>query len=405
MPKSKGQLLQAKLDRLEALMVEKSEAVSGFSARDSNRVRCLVNLFKFYDKTNTGYIYYNDFKDVMVRFNVVGATRDIEELFNRYDEDMLGFVDYKAMAHDIYNMNVYQKPTPAIASLLDEMRCSLAGKGVQGFADFTQAVNQLFLKNADEVGTVHIDDAVSMLYSHLSSGRHFSYGVDREAFADALTCYSYHDKRQIDILYFNKVLKGGMELYRKRLVRAIFDKLDADGKGVVSEAAVRSCYRGTSGAGTLLTYLRAFHLDRRSPSADIAWSAFLDYYRCLSLALDSDSEFEETLRTSWTIPAGAGSNELVVTLSPSSRQAMTSPVSVHSVSSGSVSSQNPLSLTVGKGGAVSPVMRRVLVEHLDGTEDVVDLLDDLGTTRYDQLSLKKELQARGVTDVAAVRFR
>lgn len=151
---------------------------------------------------------------------------------------------------------------------------------------------------------------------------------------------------------------------------------------------------------------------------EMGWAAFLDYYRCLSLVWDNDRDFEEVLRTSWHIPGPAQ-------LDGAREGGGWTPT--RSVSSGSVAGGGGLFLSslaspdsslsrtqdsfdrIGKlsgdvGDAATPVVRRVLVERRDGTEEVVDLLDDWGRPPVDKFRVREELLARGLTDVTSIKF-
>lgn len=47
----------------------------------------------------SGYIDYDEFFAAMVRLNFVGVQREIEALFDRYDENCDGTLDYKVGTH------------------------------------------------------------------------------------------------------------------------------------------------------------------------------------------------------------------------------------------------------------------------------------------------------------------
>ena len=76
---------ESKIDDLERALKQKIESLSGYGDSTS-MARKLSALFKFFDLNQNGVIEYNEFFAGMVRLNFVAMTREIEALFDRYDE-------------------------------------------------------------------------------------------------------------------------------------------------------------------------------------------------------------------------------------------------------------------------------------------------------------------------------
>lgn len=64
----------------------------------------------------------------------------------------------------------------------------------------------------------------------------------------------------------------------------------------------------------------------------------------------------------------------------------------------------PYSSTYGYAVTDAPTTRRVLVIHTDGTEETVDLVDELGTTRFDTQYLVGKLTELGIVDISDIRL-
>lgn len=124
--KSASELYNDKLDMLECQMLSKAEILSGF-APEQGRVRHLFHVFRFHDKNNSGYINFPDFLDVLVKFCLFGIQKEAEDLFNRYDEDMIGHIDCREFARMLYRCGPYRSLTVSAKSVLYAMRAVLAG--------------------------------------------------------------------------------------------------------------------------------------------------------------------------------------------------------------------------------------------------------------------------------------
>jgi hypothetical protein len=121
-------------------MLEKAEILSGFS--DGNgKVRFFFHTLKSFDRNNVGYISF-PFLDVLLKFNLSGVHREAEELFNRYDQDMIGHVHCRELAQRLYKEPPYDKSLSAAdKSTVFAMRSVLAGRGcLAGVQYYRQAV-------------------------------------------------------------------------------------------------------------------------------------------------------------------------------------------------------------------------------------------------------------------------
>ncbi len=81
--------VEKKVDLLEETFRKKIEISSGFGEID-HKIRTLTRIFRFYDVENTGVIDFKDFFAALTKANIVGVQREIENLFNRYDDDNTG---------------------------------------------------------------------------------------------------------------------------------------------------------------------------------------------------------------------------------------------------------------------------------------------------------------------------
>ena len=76
---------EAKVDDLEKRLKDKIEVSSGF-ADPEVKARQLERNFRYFDTNGSGAIDYQEFFAAMTKMNFIGCQREIEALFNRYDE-------------------------------------------------------------------------------------------------------------------------------------------------------------------------------------------------------------------------------------------------------------------------------------------------------------------------------
>lgn len=88
------------INHIENLICERICTRTGYAA-DHINVRTLMHQLKYSDKTDCGLISSYHFNEFLVRMNVVGI-RDVDMLFNRYDDDYNGFMDYRDFAHLVF---------------------------------------------------------------------------------------------------------------------------------------------------------------------------------------------------------------------------------------------------------------------------------------------------------------
>eukprot|EP00981_Chlorochromonas_danica_P000946 scaffold227_cov173-Ochromonas_danica.AAC.9 len=416
----------------------------------------------------------------------MGKTTEIEELFNRYDEDMLGDMDYHAMVYHIFTIDHpshSSRPnrlTGRLLNLMNDLQVNLTSQyGLQGIVNFSKVVLELHDRLANpSSGLTSADHALSSLSPS------FVYPISRNTFPEFFEVFCNDEDHTVDLLAFLKVFKGGMDLYRKRLVLAVFDKFNPDSDNYITETDLRRAFRSSSSssyntiagavvgggvmggqcvqADTLIDYMLCVDkVHGRRVNGKVSWSAFLDYYRCISVIMENDQDFEFLLHDSWTIQPSQGLSQQTVRPVPVEEYILSStsvdrivktttpfsntrsPKGLRSSSSGSNGSMDHHYLTLvspkvsGNGGGlrtissdstgsgllagtttsgggccssssrsgVNPVIRRVLVVHRDGSEEVTDVLDDIGTNHWDAPTIITALQAKGVRDIVDVKLR
>lgn len=191
-----------------------------------------------------------------------------------------------------------------------------------------------------------------------------------------------------------KEFKRGMSVDRKRLVKSAFEYMDSMGDGVISTQDIGRCYVLAKNSHILYDYvmhgyeLQDFlrYLQAYTNSHRVPWSLFLDYYRVVSMGIEEDNFFDFYLRNSWEFGGGKVSPTSIV--SPGRSVELTAPLSKTTISTAA-------------GGCIK---RRILVIHSNGSQEVVQIVDELGSTRLDGQSLLDTLTNMGIRDIHDIRL-
>jgi Ca2+-binding EF-hand superfamily protein len=174
---------------------------------------------------------------------------------------------------------------------------------------------------------------------------------------DFTQLYKTFDKdgdRKIIYDEFLRALRPKMSLHRQHFVHLAFNSLDKDGSGEVDLAELAEIYKG----GNVREFSQQWD-DKTAPDGVITAEEFMNYYKDLSASVDTDEEFELMMRNAWHISGGEGA------------------------------SQNTSNI-------------RASVTHSDGSQEVVEIIDDLGVSRKDMPEIRRRLEKQGVRNIESV---
>jgi Ca2+-binding EF-hand superfamily protein len=348
---------ETRIDNFEQRLREKMEQASGYGDPEV-KARKLEQSFKQFDSNGSGCIDYNEFFAVMTAFNFVGCQREIEALFNRYDEDASGEIDYKEFAYHLFGIG--SKPSMDVNSknVVEKVKARIITKdGASGIHNVKRLLARM---DRDGSGNLDRDE---LMYGLREYGINGLNGSDMDKIFNA---FDRDRSGRISIEEFLTGLKSGMSFPRKMLVRQAFNLLDKSGDGEVRVNDIIQAYdfsqhpNVATGKSTpeevaeemLHTFEQGGDIDGK-----VTWAEFLDYYKGISAAIDDDRYFELMMRNAWHISGG-------------------------------------------EGAAANTSNRRVLVIHSDGTEEVVELTNDLGLNIRKREDVLAKLRLQGVRDIA-----
>ena len=154
-----------KIDNLEKRIRDQVLVHCGF-AYPEVLARKLESKIKAYDLKKTGFLDFKGFFAAMSKLNFVAMTKDIEMLFNRYDEDGTGLIDYKLFSQcvcEFYSIGIYEPTEKQIlARLLNKLVCI---SGVDCMYGLKNSIRNMSSRNgsthADEGGLVTCDNFIN----------------------------------------------------------------------------------------------------------------------------------------------------------------------------------------------------------------------------------------------------
>lgn len=174
----------------------------------------------------------------------------------------------------------------------------------------------------------------------------------------------------VDLNEFLVALRGPLTKRRLKIILMAYDVLDIDKSGTVTLQELAGFYDTSfhpeviDGVKTHEDIIKEFIAQWDNGAGNkgqrgdgvITRDEFVHYYRDVSASIDDDDYFELMMRNAWHISGG-------------------------------------------EGWCTNTTNIRVLVEHMDGSQEVVEVLDDFGVSRQDMPVIRAKLRKQGVADI------
>lgn len=199
----------------------------------------------------------------------------------------------------------------------------------------------------------------------------YDYGVKLtdEEFDMVLDAFDRNDDGKIDFTEFLVTLRGELNARRLTFIHEAFRRLDKDGSGIVTLSDLVTVYDTSfhpevqAGRATHEEVVAEFMSQwEKDDDGEVTKEDFEEYYKDVSASIDSDDYFELMMRNAWHISGGEGQME-------------------------------------------NTSNRRVLVIHTDGSQEVVEIKDDLGfDATADIAATIARLESQGVKDIGSISF-
>ncbi|CAM9102213.1 unnamed protein product [Chrysoparadoxa australica] len=294
-------------------------------------------------------------------FNFVGVQRELEDMFDEYDEDGSGYLEYNEFAKHILGIGEPQ-PSPATMSVIERVKQAILDLGgANGIRTLTNILARLDQDGSKTLDRIELREGLESL------------GLDGLADVpggdiDLLMEHFDIDKSgRIAVDELAKGLRGTIGSKRRKLVRIAFDALDKTGDGVVTIEDIRDSHDTSfhpdvqSGRVTADEALVSMLEQYEGPESDgtVTWREFLNYYKDLSAGIPDDSYFELCIRNAWH-------------------------------------------LSGGEGAAANSTCLRVCITRSDGKQEVVEVENDLGLKTDDLQEIKARLKRQGILGIEEI---
>ena len=346
-----------KADHLQKLLRNRFEVLTGYADMKKQTAE-IEKRFKYYDNDNSGSLCFEEFDAALTEMNLGDAPKsELRALFDRYDSNGDENVSYPELINGVFEVAPHPLAQKESRRMLENIRAQIAKRGgLNGIRSLGRSFRIM-----DDGGNGKIEPE-EMLYGLRDQGVE----VERNEIEQIMLHFDKDGDGSVIFDEFLRALRGKMNQRRKGLVKLAFGQLDKTGDGVVTMEDLMGIYDVSENPDVingLLTPDQAFQefakVWDRDRSGSVHLDEFIDYYQDVSASIDNDDYFELMIRNAWHISGGEGQYENTANL-------------------------------------------RVLVIHDDGSQEVVEIKDDLGLDVNDFPAIRKKLFMQGVKNIKKV---
>lgn len=287
----------------------------------------LVKAFKYFDLDNSGECSKDEWLKALTKIGVTGFTEPkLLELFEAYDEDKSGNLDYKEFTKAIYNDGEEEeKPSPKKeknvkedekqeearsalkdSKVMDKFRDRIlerGGKGILGLA------RQFKIFDDNNSGTLDLPELTKAI-------RDFRVDLSPNEIKILFNLVDTDQSGEVSYDEFLREIRGDMNKARRNLVDQAFKKLDTDGSGAVEMEEIKKLYNckkhpdvlsGKKTEDEVYTdFMETFQLHaaikgKGVKDTTISRDEFQEYYENISASIDRDDYFELMMNNAWKL--------------------------------------------------------------------------------------------------------
>jgi len=333
-----------------------------FQKNPDNPLQSLTQLFNRLDVNHSGKIDRREFQAVVKSLGFEGDSRVMNALFNRYDLNNSNVLDIQIFGKMLFSTDFQGKSLNIMARIREGLSIRAGG-----FESLRAMARQFRIADRDDSGVLNRQEFDVAFDIFLNC---FKIKLSQ---ADKNNLFTHFDRDQSGTVSYDEFvreIRGPMNSVRESFVQQAFAILDREGSGLVDERDVANIYDVStnpsvkSGKMSEVDALNLFLTALGGESGQITWEQFKEHYEWVSSSIDNDDYFELMMRNAWHISGGQGWAENTSDL-------------------------------------------RVLVRHSDGSEEVVELQNDMSLPldpkqRYNEVL--QRLAREGVRDISKVEF-
>jgi Ca2+-binding EF-hand superfamily protein len=325
------------------------ETLTGFGT-DKAKASKLKKYFEKHDANKSGCVNQAGFMKVMKDLNFIDC--DPVPIFKKYDQDHSGVLEYEDFCEAFFGLRITPDTLDHTArSIINKVRYQLADRGsLNGIRTLGIQFRSM---DDDGSGKLSLEDLETGL-------RDFGVELTDAQFRVLLKAFDKNGDGTLDFDEFLRGIRGKMNERRRELVLLAFDQI-APGEPMIRITDLAARYDASwhpdvkAGKRTARQVTEEFasNFGDTNRDGELTRAEFLEYYKDVSCSVDDDAYFELMIRNAWHISGGEGASE-------------------------------------------NTSCTRVLLEFRDGTQQVVELKNDLGLDPKDTVAVKKKLATQGV---------
>ena len=241
----------------------------------------------------------------------------MDSLYNLYDKDGSGTLDYREFASEIFQREVGGTPARGKATgedLLEKLRQKLKTRGARGIIGLAKQFRIM-----DDNHSLSLDK-----FEFSKAMQDYMLGFSEGEITSLFAFMDYDRSGLIEYDEFLRMIRGPMNATRKKVVMQAFAKMNKDGSGMLDINDIRGVYRADkhpdvmAGKKTeqqiLSEFLETFetaHSMRNSNTPDhiISKDEWTEYYNNVSASIDRDDYFALMMNNAWNLDGSMDVNK------------------------------------------------------------------------------------------------
>lgn len=277
----------------------------------------LMRAFKYFDLDNSGQVSFEEWVKAIEKIGVVLPDGEkLQQIFTLYDADHSGELDYKEFIAGVFGENSMagksltpqKASSPAIQQqgiqALEKLREKLLARGARGIIGLAKQFKIMDDNDSKSIEFPEFSKVVKDFRVELTE-------TEKQAVFNLI---DRNRSGEIDYDELLRAVRGPMNGFRRQLVARAFDKLDADGSGVIDIRDIRRFYNAKahpnvrSGKltedevlGEFLETFETHHNICGGNNREVTREEFDEYYNNVSASIDNDQYFELMMNTTWKL--------------------------------------------------------------------------------------------------------
>eukprot|EP00946_MAST-07B_sp_MAST-7B-sp1_P001712 g1712.t1 len=343
------------VDNVEKSLRSKIEVFSGYR---NNPLQTIAKIFVDFDANRSGFMSCDEFvRAISLKLNFGDYENELRALFKRYDLDSSGELSNKEFVKALFSKG------DTGLKLMGKIREVLSLRA-GGFTTLRGMGKQFRILDKDKSKTLDRTECARGLQMLT---RAYKLQLDKVKCDRLFSLFDYNGDGRIDYEEFIKGLRGSMNMRRKDLIKMAFDSFEKDQWNRVTLKVIAKHYDVSMHPGVLqgkMTPTEALYEFMKKWDKDgdhtVTEDEFVEYYEWVSATIDNDDYFELMVRNAWHISGG-------------------------------------------NGWMANSSCRRVLVSHMDGSQEIVEVKNDLGLGS-DPEKIKMALMRQGVSSIKSIKL-